>query len=149
GRRAPRGQAGSCFRGAGGVRGGALHPMRLLLPAPARTRRPPGRLLSGSLPTAPGAVSAPPVQGLVRTRAGGPLGPRLRARLLDVARGRGPTPHPAAGPPAPPPALLGLPGVARARPLPRRGLRLGRRSRGGRRARLAGGGRRGDRKSVG
>src|SRR4029077_20065506 len=102
-----------------------------------------GRLLSGSLPAASGAVAAHPVQGLVRARAGGALGARLLARLLDVARAGGLPPPPVAGPPAPPAALLGLPGVPRAGPLPRRGLRLGQRARGGRRARLAGGRRRG------
>ena len=66
---------------------------------------------------------------VARARPRGPLGARLAARIRIAARGGRGAPHARARRAPVPPHQVGLPAVARAGPLSRRGLRLGRRAR--------------------
>jgi hypothetical protein len=147
-RRAALVDAGPRVRGPRRLHGGALPGLRVPLPAPTGAGRAPGRLLSGSLSAPPGALAADPLQGQRRARARGPVGARVAAELRAAARGPAGMADAGARRAAAPPAQVGLPAVARAGPLPRRGLWLGRSPGGRARTRLAGGrrgGRRGGR----
>src|SRR5262249_6890481 len=85
-RPSPLGHAGSRVRGAGLLHGRPLWTMRLSLPAAARARRAPGRVLSRSLSPASRALAAAALQGLEESPARRPLGPGRRARLRGLPR---------------------------------------------------------------
>src|SRR5206468_6056315 len=116
------GDAGPRLRRARPLHRRALSRLRLSLPAPARARRAPGRVLSRPLSAASGAVAADAVQGIGGPPASRALGARHRSRLRGLSRPARLPPDEGPWAANDSPASVELPAVGRRGPLPRRRL---------------------------